>query len=177
MKTATILFFLGALFLIACKGSGKEVPLRKIETIKDTMANTAQSLSKNTPISGIEEAVPTPSDCGHSFDAFFERFTKDSVFQKSRVKYPLKWYYLEDNESSKMIVGFINKPSEYNYIDFSVDKDAMNNEYDKYSISIEDLGSTVNYILNGYDNGINIKYIFKKINYCWLLVEIEDKST
>lgn len=68
--------------------------------------------------------------------------------------------------------------SDYHYMDFREDQNAMNREYDQYKIVIEKIDENNIYYKNvGIDNGINIIYKFKLIDRCWFMIEIEDKST
>lgn len=113
--------------------------------------------------------------CPVPFEVFFDRFGKDSVFQKSRVKFPLKWSYFGD-DYEKLIVKYVDI-KEFFYIDFSEDKNAMERESGKYEVVIEKNNDEINYLLKGYDNGLYMTYAFKLIEECWYLVEIIDEST
>ena len=149
-----------------------------------TLSQTKET--KVSPISNEDEQPKTNKEniqvielqknCNETFESFFDTFSSDSIFQKNRVKYPLKELYADDLESSKMKVNLINI-SNYRYQDFTVDKNAMNNEYGKYTIEIDKKSeSSVHYKHLGYDNGISITYKFNLIEGCWYLVEIEDMS-
>lgn len=116
-------------------------------------------------------------DCNQNFEEFIDVFGSDSVFQKQRVKYPLKWKYIEDLEDSKLETDLIGGSAQFNYIDFTEDKNAMQKESGKYEVFIQKDKDSANYQLKGYDNGLYISYKFKLINGCWFLVEILDEST
>lgn len=129
----------------------------------------------NKPI----EAFLKREDCTLAFDKFFDRFAKDSVFQKSRVKFPLKFsssYYDFNTRKDTIEVSFISTVNDFESIDFSGDENAMDNEYDKYTVHIESSDSIVNYKLSGYDNGLRLNYKFKLVDGCWYLVAIIDQS-
>lgn len=116
--------------------------------------------------------------CVNDFNVFFERFSSDSVFQKRHVKYPFKESYANGLENTKIDTFIANNPSEYSYIDFTKDKDAMNNKFGKYSVEIQKINNdSIHYWNIGYDNGINTLYKFKLIGDCWYLLEIVDRST
>ncbi len=170
MKKVKIIIISSLIIFLSCKN--------KVADANPQKKPSTESVNLEKTKNKIEDYTKTQSfkNCNETFKKFLERFSKDSLFQKSRVKYPLKWSSLEDNESSKIIVDIISN-NKYNYIDFTKDKDAMNNEYDKYEIDIEDLDSIMNYRLKGYDNGINITHKFKLIDDCWYMVEILDQST
>lgn len=165
------------LFLILffnCKDNKKEVPSRRIDSIPNA-ESIKEVLRENDSL-----AFDIPENCDMTFEEFFENFAKDSLFQKNRVKYPIKLiigYYDFDKRKDTASVEFILNKNKFNYIDFTEDKDAIEKEYDKYTVSVENLDSIVNYKLRGYDNGIRVNYKFKLINGCWFLVEILDEST
>lgn len=170
LYTATL-----ALLFISCANNQKKVNLiKENSSIEDTLLELKpDKLAKDI----MKDSVISPKDCSLIFDEFFEKFSKDSLFQKNRVKYPLKTSYIEDIETGNFTTKLISNAREYNYIDFTKDKSAMDKESDKYSIDIENLEEIVYYKLLGYDNGIHISYKFELIDGCWLLIEILDEST
>lgn len=142
---------------------------------KNKLADTSSQENDSTASVSIESIKNKEQtrDCKQTFEEFFERFSRDSIYQKSRVKYPFKWSYLEDNESNEMTVDILNSIDDYDYIDFTSDKD----ESGKYETIIERKEKQVNYILKGKDNGLLMNHIFKVIDGCWYMVEILDEST
>ncbi|UII76266.1 DUF4348 domain-containing protein [Flagellimonas sp. HMM57] len=169
--TVFVLIMLGA---SSCKQgpSNKDVSSSTIESpvLSEKVAN--QKEEKEQIIKPIEMA----KDCNQTFDAFFERFAKDSVFQKNRVKYPLEWFYYKDVTDKTTTVEIVEYGS-FNYVDFTKDKEAFNSEYDKYEVEIEKKENHNLYKLLGIDNGIHVTYKFSLIDDCWYLVEILDEST
>ena len=151
---------------------------------KEASSNSIESVvSDENPVADgqEEEDVAKPidmaKDCNQTFDDFFERFAKDSTFQKKRVKYPMKESYIESLAPTRIRVDSITY-RDYVYIDFTKDKKAMNNEYGKYETEIEVVNSNIIYYKwLGYDNGIHVTYKFNLIEGCWYLVEILDEST
>jgi hypothetical protein len=119
-------------------------------------------------------------NCSISFDEFFDLISKDSVFQKNSIKYPLKYFHSEysyDLKKDTVIVDYIIDKNEISFIDFSEDKYAMEKEYDKYQVFIDSFKNKVEYKLRGYDNGLRITYFFDYIQNCWYLTTILDEST
>lgn len=154
MKALKIIFF--ATLAMACNET-------KPEPAKDLQVNT------------VDKAPAKPGICDTDFDVFFKKFESDSVFQKEHIKFPLKNSYLDDNYEN-----FIREDiteAKYRFLDFASDKDAMKQEYDKYTVEVTKHEDTVDYLLRGYDNGIMINITFSFINGCWYLIEIEDAST
>lgn len=152
---------------------------KEVKTNDTTISNKRDTIEMplRMEISKIDYTL-NKEQCGKSFEVFFEEFSKDSIFQKSRVQYPLRFVYAEGLEDTKWKTDYINKASEFYYIDFTEDKSAMNKEYDKYTVEIEKIdGNNIYYKNLGYDNGIRMIFKFKKVDDCWLLVEILDEST
>lgn len=116
-----------------------------------------------------------PSNIDGDFSLFLERFSKDSVFQVSRVKFPLKTSVWEDPEVG-MVEKLINK-TEYTTLDLTYPDDAMTREFDKYTQKINLQGNKCVIEIRGYDNGIYSDLFFEKINGKWTLISCEDHST
>jgi len=102
-------------------------------------------------------------------------FSKDSVFQKERTKYPLKIAYYEDIDED-LSVRYA-KETESAYTDFTADTLAMNKKTDRFTFKIEKTDTKIIYKRVGYDNGIYISYIFSLFGNSWFLSEIRDEST
>ncbi|MCR8667527.1 DUF4348 domain-containing protein [Aestuariibaculum sp. M13] len=164
MKKVKLIIILSFLFLISCINKDRE---NKEKTF--TSSNV-----ENMKNDGEEKVQNKESfkNCNETFDEFFERFSRDSIFQKSRVHYPLKWYFLADNESSKLSLDIINRVEDYDYIDFTMDSQS-----DKYEVVYEREEKSVNYILKGSDSGVFMTYKFKTLDECWYMFEIIDEST
>ena len=100
------------------------------------------------------------------FNAFFEKFKKDSVFQKQRVVFPLKVRVFNiDNLKTEE-----NSLEEENYELLRIDENevSMEKKISKDSVKI---------ILKGKDNGIYIETQFLKDKGIWKLESYNDQST
>lgn len=109
------------------------------------------------------------------FKSFLETFSKDSIFQVSRVKFPLvleEWIDPETGTEKKLM-----DKKAYEILDFRYPKDALTREYDRYTqtVKIKDNKAVVE--IRGVDNGIYADYIFEKINGQWILVACNELST
>ena len=100
------------------------------------------------------------------FNAFFEKFKKDSVFQKQRVVFPLK----------VRVFNIDNLKTEENSLE---EKDYEFLKIDENEVSIEKkiLKDSVKIILKGKDNGIYIETQFLKDKGIWKLESYNDQST
>ena len=100
------------------------------------------------------------------FNTFFEKFKKDSVFQKQRVVFPLKVRVFNiDNLKTEE-----NSLEEKNYEFLRIDENevSMEKKISKDSVKI---------ILKGKDNGIYIETQFLKDKGIWKLESYNDQST
>jgi len=105
------------------------------------------------------------------FYSFFSRFSVDSVFQKERVVFPLK----VEIQTINMIRNYNLEKENYEYrklIELNYFTNFQNSFNDKMIDSNEKVFEQI-----GNENGIHIKYYFKRINGLWFLVEYKDLST
>jgi Domain of unknown function (DUF4348) len=114
-----------------------------------------------------------------NFSEFIEKFSKDSLFQISRIKFPLKitWQRIqEDLEMEKDSIFFMKKAT-FELIDFRKKKSntQLDNWEQKRNIYEKHNSATILY--QGVDNGIIVEYLFKRENEKWILTEIFDRST
>ena len=102
------------------------------------------------------------------FVDFIEKFSSDSVFQKKHISYPLKVSNVsrEDDETN---VSFINeKEWLYNNIcDTEMGGEEVNVKINEKNNAVE---------VRGKESGLNIDFLFKKVDDQWLLYEIADYS-
>jgi hypothetical protein len=108
------------------------------------------------------------------FTDFFDKFSKDSIFQKKRVLFPLKYTSEEIEEG---LVHETIDESKWYYIDFNKDKFANSLSEDAYSFEIIKKKDKVEYIRKGIDNGINVIFVFKLKDGRWYLTSVSDLST
>ena len=100
------------------------------------------------------------------FNTFFEKFKKDSVFQKQRVVFPLKVRVFNiDNLKTEE-----NSLEEKNYEFLKIDENEV-------SIEKKISKDSVKIILKGKDNGIYIETQFLKDKGIWKLESYNDQST
>lgn len=130
--------------------------------------------SRSTDKTVVEKTVQEEVISGdNSFDDFIKKFSKDSVFQLSRVKFPIIYSYTsEDDETGAMSTKQIQK-KEWKMIDL-VDKMGFGEEV-KIIKEIKD-SKTIELSVNGVDTGLSITYCFEQENNIWYLVKIIDQS-
>lgn len=103
------------------------------------------------------------------FKQFIKKFNTDSVFQISRVKFPLKvTWLLEDS------LLYLDK-TDYSTMDFSVKKSSRPSN--RWKQTVVETNTTAVIQIRGFDNGIYIDYLFEKMKGIWIFTEIVDGST
>lgn len=105
-----------------------------------------------------------------TFETFFEKFSTDSVFQKSRIHFPLATETY-DIDAEKSIPSTI----EAGKWEFFNIKEIRQDKKNIYNIRKE----KDQYILNGQieDTGVYVDYIFEQQEWRWVMVKIVDQST
>lgn len=110
------------------------------------------------------------------FFSFFQVFCLDSSFQLTRIKFPLTETYLSLNLDT-VITRRIHK-DEWKFIQI---KEFKSNTFEYYFDSFSNRklpdSDEMVYAIIGVENGIQVNYYFKRENYQWFLVKVEDLST
>lgn len=113
-----------------------------------------------------------PADLDSKFEKFIEYFNKDSLFQASRIDFPLR---VKASDEDKEIETIITRP-DFRMLHFG-DKSAKTREYDKYVEIIKVSGNKAVIETRGIDNGIFIDIYFEKKDGKWKLLTWVDSST
>ncbi|WP_377714408.1 DUF4348 domain-containing protein [Pseudofulvibacter geojedonensis] len=116
-----------------------------------------------------------PDTLDNDFKSFLKVFSKDSIFQISRVSFPMKTKVLSSNLDEE-VEEIITKDS-YPIQEFLIDQIRTNQEYDNYSQEIKVEKDNATIFCQGIDNGILVEFEFKKIEGKWYLVTWSDLST
>jgi hypothetical protein len=166
-----IIFISSVILFLCCKNKTTDISSNEehSDSVRMEKLKNAQKINDSIKIHSFK-------NCDETFEEFFKEFAKDSIFQVSRIKYPLKWKYLNDVTDNELTIELV-KYGSFNYIDFTNDEVAYKNEYSKYSVDIDKSNEHILYTLHGIDNGIHVIYKFNLIEDCWYLVEILDEST
>jgi hypothetical protein len=109
----------------------------------------------------------------NDFNVFIVKFSTDSMFQLSRIKFPLKISWHEIDQDTVM---YKNK-SDFELIDFRAKKYTGPLDQWQQEIIIDKNNKSATIEIRGIDNGIFIEYVFEKINGTWMFIEIDDSST
>ena len=147
--------------------------------------NCKNEISKNdnkkVEKSKIENQASKITD--ENFEDFLKDFSRDSIFQISRVKFPLKVKEIDlesmteiDENKSGLKERTILK-SEYTKLDFTYPKDALTKELDRYSQKNILKNNLMTVEIRGIDNGIYSDFYFEKINGKWFLKSWKEQST
>ena len=147
MKYITRLFFLSIFILCyGCKNESKK-PIEKL-----TIAKT-----------------PKQEILDEDFNEFFELFNKDSIFQITRVEFPIK---VKEINADFEVEDVVISKSDYLVINLKPKSD--NNDYTLKTIVFKNKATIQ---IRGIGNGIMKDMFFEKVSKQWKLVTWIDEST
>jgi hypothetical protein len=150
------IYITGILLFILVTGCKKETPIHTKSI--DTKSNTT--------------AIVNHQD--EDFKTFLQKFNKDSLFQISRITFPLK--VTENGPDFEIVERTINL-NDFSKLDFDPAKDATTREFDRYTQNIRIEKDSAVIEIRGIDNGILSDVIFEKKNGKWRLKTWVDQST
>lgn len=118
---------------------------------------------------------PTPETTDNNFNDFIEKFSTDTAFQASRIKFPLKtkWYDMDNERDSVIYQDRLG----VEMMDFRTKKSTGQFDQWEQQIVIDKNNTSATIQIRGIENGIMVDYSFEKINGSWMLVEMDDSST
>lgn len=119
--------------------------------------------------------IQIPKNIDDDFKIFLDYFSKDSVFQVSRVNFPLIVTEIDDENMLEAKEKIIQK-NEYTTINFEYPKDALTREFDRYTQNYKIKENKATIEIRGIDNGICSDFFFEKINEKWMLKSWNDSS-
>lgn len=119
---------------------------------------------------GINNTAPKEKPAlNEPFDPFFKKFESDSIFQKSRVKFPLKLIVTGD-EGDKDSIKYIPQ-ADWKFENLLVNQQEKS-IVKKYRISDNEM--RIQFQME--DTGIQTERFFKRKNGAWWLVLVKDES-
>ena len=121
---------------------------------------SSQSVKVNRQI-----LIPKKGTALEDFDSFFYRFKTDSLFQLSRIKFPLKLTITDDDVDTIKLI----QKKDWRFI-FHQKEDK---EIIKKVVTGENM---VNVELMIEDTGVSINHYFVNTNDKWMLTAIKDES-
>ena len=112
-----------------------------------------------------------------SFDEFLPKFSNDSVFQMSRVSFPLKHVFLDDDTFELDSTTISKKDYHLNklYYELYGRSDAFPVLYDNFDLNFRDTNERV-FQWKGF-TGMDERYYFKRVERKWFLVKTADIGT
>ena len=150
----------------------KYLPLILLLTIVISCQKKSEIIEKSEK--EISEKV-IKNNIDDNFNSFLEVFSKDSLFQISRVKFPFvqnEWIDPEKGTVKKLI-----DKKTYEILDFRYPKDAQTRKFDRYTQKAKVNKNKIVIEIRGIDNGIYSDYFFEKINGKWMLISCNEQST
>ncbi|MCD0475838.1 DUF4348 domain-containing protein [Flavobacterium sp. EDS] len=152
-------FIILLLLIVSCK---KQIAPQNTTILKDEEENVVANEEK-TPVGASDK-----NDI-EDFNHFFRLFNHDTVFQISRVIFPLK---VKINNDDLELVDYVIPKEKYTTID--LDKKPEERDYNQQLILKKDKAVIQQ---RGINNGIFIDYFFEKKDGKWQLVTWVDVST
>ena len=114
------------------------------------------------------------SDTDKDFTSFFIRFSKDTPFQFTRIKFPLFVNrYDPAKDTNTIIYQDISTYKPINFYDTGAGRN--NNLRQEISFSKDQKQALV--LITGDENGLVVTYTFIKSQNHWMLAGIDDQST
>jgi hypothetical protein len=110
------------------------------------------------------------------FNKFLKKFNQDSVFQISRIKFPLKVKESDPDQDYEIIERIIQL-KDFTKLNFEYQKETLTKKYDRYTQNIKIEKDSAVIEIRGIENGIYSDIVFEKINGKWKLKTWNDQST
>lgn len=109
------------------------------------------------------------------FSAFIEQFSKDTSFQLSRTKFPLRIKQYDIEKDKDTII--YKQRSAFEMMDFRQKQSKGSYDQWKQEIVLDKSQSKATIEIRGIENGIMVDYNFEKKDGKWMLIGIDDSST
>lgn len=114
------------------------------------------------------ESLELHSDYG--FIDFLIEFSNDSIFQTKHIGFPLPNYYLDSSRDYEYAYDSLTS-NDWIHLNIIDSMDGL------MSLSINGIENLRNVYFRGVENGIQVHYLFKKVDEEWKLIKVEDYST
>jgi|SRR4051812_12537668 hypothetical protein len=134
-------------------------------------SNENQMTAIRPDADSVNATIPTNVD--DDFNVFINYFSKDSIFQISRINFPLKVQEYDSMKDTDVIKTVTI--SNFRKLDFTYKKPGTGIDNQQQEIKVEKNKATIE--INGIENGLMIDFYFEKQNGKWSLVTWIDHST
>lgn len=108
-----------------------------------------------------------------TFESFLTKFNNDSIFQKSRVKFPLPIVEMDGDNFNEVH----NKIEQKDYSRFDLTNNRVHQKEEGFTQEIKLYKNKATIEIRGIENGIMTDYYFEKIDGKWIFVGLKDAST
>lgn len=120
-----------------------------------------------------EAAQVTVPEENEDFKFFLHQFAHDTLFQVSRIKFPLPSETFSEDGSAEIDTIYIQKKN-WEFISL-IDNEYITTVYDNFNCELRDTGERV-LAFEGLASGVLVRYYFKLIDKKWFLVKTRDLS-
>lgn len=128
-------------------------------------SSQTHSIKKSEKDITYKSSTTSTTTFNETFEVFFKKFSTDSVYQLSRIVFPLNVEELETDDARISTMT----AKEWGYMNFVLKK-----PYLMKTISVND---TTKVNVQMEDTGVYVDYLFTTIDGKWMLVKIVDQST
>jgi hypothetical protein len=114
-------------------------------------------------------------DTVEDIKVFIIRFKTDSIFQHSRIIFPLTHETIGDLDEAQNIIDRIDSKN-WRYIDFKYDPLYETRKTNAFTEKFVITKNSAQLLYQGVDNGINVEFIFELKDNNWYLTRWNDLS-
>lgn len=159
------------IFITACTNSKESRHTTYVKEI-DSLKNSNQELL--IKINELKTQKQTPKTTGEKFDYFIYKFMTDSLFQKSRIQFPLTSIHWKNNYPGEVIdtTYIIEENWRHDWLYFTGYSE-IPQLYDNYEMKLRPTGKRMLHF-TGVETGTDAKYYFKQKNNKWHLIKLEN---
>jgi hypothetical protein len=154
------------ILLLSCTDTKRKADITESQPLSNSTNTDSTSKATQNPISQV------PSNVDDKFETFLKYFNEDSIFQVSRIDFPLKVKFADSSKDYEMSEDIIQK-QDFFKLDFTHDSIKAR----EYEQMIEVKGEKATIGLRGIENGIMADFYFEKKGGKWKLKTWEDAST
>ncbi len=166
------------LIFISCGNDVQKVESKLKNQIKNLSIELEKATSELKLLKESDKEVPRESCENESFNSFFWDFMTDSVFQKRRIKFPIKYITWKTNSNGDIDLGgetdtiqIIESKWKYDpfYIEIASERTQV---YDNFQLKLRPSNERLLHWY-GVETGGDAKYYFEGFNGKWFLTAKE----
>ncbi len=159
-------------FLFSCNNNDKSYTIELQKKIDSLKTELQKNETLKTEVK-IEKKI-TQKYNNESFNSFFHSFMTDSVFQRSRIKFPLEYHTTDIELMKDTIINISEKEWKHNSFYFNAASERTQ-IYDNYELKFQPTNKRLLHWY-GVESGGNSKYYFTGFDGKWFLTKAWDSG-